>query len=331
MDSPISRKVAEYYCTKRRIPKENTVVIRIGGDKEAVAELTYEQRILAPVKAAVKAAKSPIDFIVTTKGVPIRIGDATGYSVDSCLLAMDRNVTPAPAAAPPKEREEAFRKAIAQNINPYGGRAEPFSSKKFGIYLVCRLDGYDWADIKGLIDNSLAAKPMKGLFYFNTAANRTAPGYVEKQQTLERAHTYMRRKGLDSTLNKGPFDVPKQPLMGYGSWGSNDGTFNLEKYRQIRFVPGAIAETFVSTSGRTFNPTVGGQSLIADLIHQGVTGVKGYVAEPYAFALCEVDVLMDRYTGGFNLAESFYMSSVVVHWKDVVIGDPLCRPYKGGK
>lgn len=63
--------------------------------------------------------------------------------------------------------------------------------------------------------------------------------------------------------------------MGYASWGSNDGTFSLDEYRKLRFKPGALVETYVSTSARTFKPTTGGQSMIADLIAQGVTGVKG--------------------------------------------------------
>ena len=37
--------------------------------------------------------------------------------------------------------------------------------------------------------------------------------------------------------------------------------------------------------------------------------------------------LFDRYVSGFNLAESFYAASLVTYWKDIVIGDPLCRPY----
>jgi hypothetical protein len=56
--------------------------------------------------------------------------------------------------------------------------------------------------------------------------------------------------------------------------------------------------------------------------------VKGYVSEPYIFALAHPQVLWDRYTSGYDLAESFYMASAVLGWKDVVIGDPLCRPYK---
>ncbi len=115
--------------------------------------------------------------------------------------------------------------------------------------------------------------------------------------------------------------------MGYASWGSNDGAFSLDTYKRIKFKPGSLCETFVSTSGRTFLPTTGGQSLIADLIANGVTGVKGYVSEPYTFALAKPEILFDRYTSGRNLAESFYAASMVLKWKDVVIGDPLCSPY----
>jgi uncharacterized protein (TIGR03790 family) len=116
--------------------------------------------------------------------------------------------------------------------------------------------------------------------------------------------------------------------MGYASWGSNDNRFSLSTYQKLRFKAGAIAETFVSTSGRTFERTSGGQSLIADLISQGVTGVKGYVSEPYTFALCRTQILFDRYTKGACLAEAFYAASPLMKWKDIVIGDPLCRPFK---
>ena len=88
------------------------------------------------------------------------------------------------------------------------------------------------------------------------------------------------------------------------------------------------AETAVSTSARTFAaPKASGQSLIADLVAQGVTGCKGYVSEPGISAMAHPDILFDRYTAGFNLAESFYMASWHIHWKDMVIGDPLCAPY----
>jgi uncharacterized protein (TIGR03790 family) len=115
--------------------------------------------------------------------------------------------------------------------------------------------------------------------------------------------------------------------MGYASWGSNDGAYNKNRFKKIIFKPGSLCEIFVSTSGRTFKHTEYGQSLIADLIKNGVTGIKGYVSEPFTFALAKPDILFDRYTSGRNLAESFYAASLVLKWKGIVIGDPLCSPY----
>ena len=115
--------------------------------------------------------------------------------------------------------------------------------------------------------------------------------------------------------------------MGYASWGSNDGRFSIDNYKSIRFAPGALAETAVSTSGRTFLPTTGGQSLIADLIDARVTGAKGYCDEPFLPAIASPTILFDRYTKGWTLAESFYAASRFVAWEDIVIGDPLAMPY----
>ena len=96
----------------------------------------------------------------------------------------------------------------------------------------------------------------------------------------------------------------------------------------LQFVPGAIAETFVSTGGRSFNyPTSYGQSLVADILREGVTGIKGYCWEPYLSAISHPDILFDRYTAGHNLAQSFWSGSNFVSWMGTVVGDPKCCPY----
>ena len=70
------------------------------------------------------------------------------------------------------------------------------------------------------------------------------------------------------------------------------------------------------------------QSQIAQLIHNGVTGIKGYVSEPYVDATANPAYLFCNYVHGSNLAEAFYSASPYVGWKDIVIGDPLCAPYQ---
>ena len=63
-------------------------------------------------------------------------------------------------------------------------------------------------------------------------------------------------------------------------------------------------------------------------IAQGVTGAKGYTNEPLLQAVASPSILWDRYTHGWTLAESFYAASRFVGWEDIVLGDPLCRPYQ---
>ncbi len=315
--SSASTQIGAYYCTKRQIPKNQIVFISTDA-KEEIPEAKYKSSIEAPIRKAIKSSRKRVDFIVLTKGIPIRVTEG-GYSVDALLAAMDYDT---PKIADLKDEN------IHNARSPYFEKDEPFSSKKFGIYLVTRLDGYTVEDAKGLVDRSLAASNETGLFFFDEADNRRSGGYQEIQSKLSVANEMLKARGMNSDLDKsGEFVTPTEPLMGYVSWGSNDGAFEESRYKKIKFRPGAICETFVSTSGRTFLPTEGGQSLIADLIRSGVTGVKGYVSEPFTFALAKPDILFDRYTKGRNLAESFYAASMVLKWKDVVIGDPLCCPY----
>lgn len=312
-----SLEIGAYYRQKRQIPKENVVLLQCPAQEE-VSLANYQKTILEPVRAAIRASKTRIDFLVLTRGVPIRIQES-GDSVDGALMAMDSPVPRIPALTD---------EGLKSGRNPYFQSREPFRSDQHKLHLATRLDGYTVADAKRLVDSSLAARPETGPFLLDEAGNRTSGGYAATQQALGRAEAALKAKGLIAILEKTPeFAGSASPLAGYASWGSNDGAFKLETYRSLRFKPGALAETYVSTSARTFRQTSGGQSLIADLIAQGVTGVKGYVSEPYTFALAEVDILLDRYTAGMTLAESFYAASRFIKWKDVVIGDPICRPY----
>ena len=146
---------------------------------------------------------------------------------------------------------------------------------------------------------------------------------------MERAAEILRSRGIPVELTKtDTFAGNRAGLLGYVSWGSNDRHYDAAAYHSLRFAPGAICDTAVSTSARTFLPTRGGQSLIADLIAQGITGVKGYTDEPLLQAVASPTVLFDRYTQGWTLVESFYAASRFVGWEDIVIGDPLCCPYR---
>jgi len=94
------------------------------------------------------------------------------------------------------------------------------------------------------------------------------------------------------------------------------------------YVPGAIGETYVSTGGRSFMyGSDHGQSLVVDLLREGISGVSGHVYEPYLDACGHPDIMFDRYTSAYSMAESFWNALYYLSWMEVVVGDPKMDPY----
>jgi uncharacterized protein (TIGR03790 family) len=94
------------------------------------------------------------------------------------------------------------------------------------------------------------------------------------------------------------------------------------------WVPGGIGETFVSTGGRSFTyGTSYGQSLVADTVREGISGISGHVYEPFLSACGRPYILFDTYTNGYNMGESFYQALPFLSWMEVVVGDPKMAPF----
>lgn len=341
--SPESLQIGEYYQRKRRIPTEHLLKITVSTD-EQISRAVFEQQIEAPIAAWIgrHRAHDRLLYIVLTRGIPLRIAGTGGRngalsSVDSELTLLYRRMTGQPVAP------------TGALPNPYFlgtrsiGEARQFTHERHDIYLVTRLDGYTVADAIGLIDRGSAAG-REGRFALDQRGSVTRdPG----NQWLERAADVLRGLGLeDRVLLETSADIVKDApgLLGYYSWGSNDPLMTRREIG-LGFEPGALAATFVSTDGRTFkeppaqwtygrwdNPRTffagSPQSLIGDLIRQGITGVAGHVAEPYLDATIRPDILFPAYVSGFSLAESFYLAMPSVSWQTIVVGDPLATPFR---
>jgi uncharacterized protein (TIGR03790 family) len=363
--SPISVTVAQDYAKKRAV--HNLVTVRcidsaLNAGNETISFAGYQSQVEVPVRAFL-STHPKIQFIVLTKGIPIRIADAPGRglgnkrpSLDSYLAALDYDKDPKAISVPISD--SGFTGTAW--ANRYWQAKEPFSHAKFGGYLVTRLDGYTMDDAMALTARAIASEksPPRGGVLLDTCksfgyadralqpvqlfATPPQPGkalppmadinFNHFNADMQKAADLLKARNIPFELDENEeFVGGRSGLMGYISWGSNDHAFKADAYHSLRFAPGSICDTAVSTSGRTFLPTSGGQSLVADLISQGVTGVKGYCDEPLLVAIASPTVLFDRYTSGWTLAESFYAASRFVGWEDIVLGDPLCRPYRGAK
>jgi uncharacterized protein (TIGR03790 family) len=329
-NSPVSREVADYYRPRRSIPAGNVCAIDTVSDEEIGWEV-YQKRVEQPVGECLKkdGLQEKVLYIVLTMGIPLKIsgpgqGVAADYgSVDSELALLYS-----------KLKGKQFPRTGTVPNPFFMKRDAPFQHPQFGIYMVTRLAAYDVADVKAMIDRSLAAR-NRGKFVVDLSSNDDEPG-----------NNWLRTAALLLPADRVIIDESKQVLhdlkdvIGYASWGSND---HSRKRRRLGFqwLPGAIVTEFVSTNARTLKRPPdewtyaawgdhlhyfagSPQGLSADAIHEGATGVSGNVYEPFLAACARPDYLLPAYFQGRNLAESYYLALPFLSWQGVIFGDPLC-------
>lgn len=355
--SPTSVEIAEDYRKRRGVKNLLKVTCQdsaLSASNETMPFTKFVEEIQTPLKAFLKG-NPKIDFVVLTKGIPIRLTDAP-FGMSNKQPSLDSAI----ACMGYEDRKDVIPIVLNDSgftgkcwVNRFWNSTERFSHAKFGGYLVTRLDGYTSEEARMLTLYALESEKAKptgkilidvaeghGIGNLDLVPRAPAPeGKLDNKVINEMAYNdwdadmvvagkRLDVKGIPTQVDRTDTFIGKLgELAGYCSWGSNDPKFDAKGYSMLRFAPGAIAETAVSTSGRTFLPTSGGQSLIADLVSARVTGVKGYCDEPLLQAIASPTILFDRYTSGWTLAESFYAASRFVGWEDIVIGDPLCSPY----
>jgi uncharacterized protein (TIGR03790 family) len=319
-NSAMSRQVGEYFADARDVPAAQVVYLDVPA-REVINKDQYED-LEDQVKTYMLRNNliSSINYIVTTKGFPLKIyNDSNWYRAcvdEELALIYGPN--------------EGSIGNLAWVQSPYFQDREYFSRNNQGIYLVNRLTGYDWDDVKGIIDRANDTYGNRGRFVLDVDPDRDVAGYTIANDWLRAARVILEDRGLPLFYDESRWYVNYQEdVMGYSSWGSNDNNDTDHAKPHNTWINGSIAETFVSTGGRTFTyPPHYGQSMVADIIAENVTGVKGYVYEPYLSAIAHPDILFERYTAGFNLAESYRMASQYLGWMGVVVGDPKCSPYR---
>ena len=341
--NPMSERIAAHYVRARRIPAENVVALRTGGTDE-VTRAQYEEQIEAPIAAWIRrhAMHDQIFYIVLTKGVALRISGSSGRggtaaSVDSELTLLYRKLlgTRLPTVGP---QPNPFHRSVGATTV-----RGPFSHADQDVYLVSRLDGFTEADVIALIDNGSKATSA-GDFVLDSKGQNSAETpelWLKATADALAAAGLEQRVVLESTAGSLP---GRRNVLGYASWGSNDPAIRTRRLG-LGFVPGALATMFVSAGARTFElpPDTwkpgaaqdlrssyrgSPQSLIADLVREGVTGVAGYVGEPFLDGTIRPDILFPAYVSGLNLIEAFYAAMPYLSWQTVIVGDPLCAPFR---
>jgi uncharacterized protein (TIGR03790 family) len=321
-NSSASQTIGSYFKARRNIPDRNIITISCPTTEEINA--TDFNSLRSQVESYLQANDlvNSINFLVTTKGVPLKINRGDTYTTNSPSASVESELMCILGTY------ASYIGGTGRYYSPYYSQNKAFTHADQGMYLVTRLDAYTTQEVLDLIDRSgpgtLVSSSSRYVFDQDPEWN-SAAAYLNDFMTT--ACNSLTARGKTVELNKDSVYVTsREGVLGYVSWGSNDhyaDEYTTHAAPSNNWSSGAIVETYVSTSARSFeNPPSYGQSLIADLIEEGVSGAKGYVYEPYTSAMANSSILFDRYAAGYNLAESYFMSSRYISWMDVVIGDP---------
>jgi uncharacterized protein (TIGR03790 family) len=340
-----SRRIGEYYAQRRGVPQSNVIHLQAPVEEE-IPWRAFVSTIQTPIASALARGnlQDRVLYIVLSKGVPLRVSATTPrgvaiLSVDSELTLLYRIMTGRPGGQ------------NGPQPNPYfvgGGTvadAAPFTHAARDIYLVTRIDAFTVAEALALVDAGRTPVTRGRIVLDERDALQDHLG----EEWLDTAAARLRAMGNGERV---VLDTNVKPLrnvqdvLGYFSWGSNDPGLRVRRVG-LGFVPGAIAATYLNADARTFQEppsswTPGSsstdkntwwagspQSLIGDLLREGVTGAAGNVSQPSLAATVRPQILFPAYMAGFDLAESFYLSVPFLGAQTVIIGDPLCRPFSG--
>ncbi len=356
-ESPTSLAIGRYYAEKRGVPAGNVVELAIpladptlaSPGQETITAEQYHQLLREPLERYLEEyeLKDTIEILVTTKGIPLRIDGKTATMEDWLRITTQAAVD---AELSLLFSDAAGSPGISESINPYFDARVPFREFRERHpdtplrYMVARLTGYANeidpetqlpVDVKRLIDaaNGPAIVPGDATWLVDEDPSR-GPGHaIANRIWLEATAKILIAMDLPVTHDReNEFASDRATIVGYTSWGSNDGNDAGKPYYGTidgklypgTFGPRSIAVDLVSTGGRTFtHPPKYGQSLTADLVRLGAAGATGHVYEPALSGVPRPHILLPTFASGVRAIEAFYRSIPYLGWMNIYVGDPL--------
>lgn len=354
---PESRKVAEYYAEKRRVP-----VAQIFGfdlpEGEAISRKEYREQLEQPLleelvrrklftfrevmrpatpqKPAARihqVVEAKIRYLVLCYGVPARIlAEANWQEPD-----MDRWIPQFKRNEAAVDNELCLLPANRQNLalfgmitNPYYGatNATVFSPTN-GLLMVARLDGPSAVIARGLVDKAMQAETdgLWGRAYID-ARGLTNGVYQLGDDWMRGAAEVTRKLGFETVLDEKPetfpATLPLSQVAFYAGW--YDSKVSGPFLRQpVEFMPGAFAYHLYSFSAHQIRRA--DDFWVGPLLARGATITLGCVDEPYLQFTPNIAMFAARFLySGFSFGEAAYASQQAFSWQTTVIGDPLYRP-----
>ncbi|MGB0726323.1 MAG: TIGR03790 family protein, partial [Candidatus Poseidoniaceae archaeon] len=245
-NSEASRTIGWAFVSARNI-SEDRVFIFNGSDvptSETINRQAFQTHFEDPFRTMLleRNTSSSLNYLVTTKGIPLRVsGGNHKASFDQELSLVGGT----------------YNSSIGQDwwdTHSYGplagGPMEHFSRDEQGFFLVTRLTGYSVETALGLIEKANGSLGERGTHVLDLATNRNGSGYKFWNDDLYVANATLNQShGIDVLFDEtSTFLTNVSNVMGYASWGSNDGSWSEN------FLPNQGFETAdaTTTSGRKF-------------------------------------------------------------------------------
>lgn len=324
-NSDVSKEIGLYFQQQRNIPDKNIIHISSVVDEE-IDSLTFDNiRIQVRNHLLSNNLTNDINYIVTTKGVPLRVkrgkcedGNISTWkscaSVDSELSLVLSQL------------EEYIGKPDGVK-NPYLNSNSLFSRADYDIYLVSRLDGYTVLDIKNLIDRSSYESPVSkeaSKFVLDLSYIDNSPSFDIIDNKFQNLQNYIGSNGWNCIYHPEYSLLTNQTeVIAYSSINFDPGN----KVLNNSWLKGSVAEILFSFSARTFNrqDNPDNELLLADLINEGVCGAIGYPYHAFVHSTFNTNLFFKNYFFSetrFNLAESYYSAIPGLSWQTILVGDP---------
>ena len=344
-DFPGSAELAAYYAEQRHIPKERVIGLRCS-QENSISRGEFESQLRDPLlqlfesrqwwnaepplpgKAVTETAPpdGKVRILVLMRGVPFQIRRATPKpkqseedeaSVDSELTVLGLRKPPTKGGLRNPYFDQQTRFPPAQNSS--------------GILIVGRLDGPDDPTVKRMIDDAIYAEQTSLLGRAVIDLAQKNGTYQEGEDWLKNSAESYRRAGIPVFIDRSS-DVlrdgwPLPDTIFYFGWHT-DHIVGALASPSFRFKRGAIACHLHSFSASVIRSH--DEAWAGPLLSHGAAVTFGNVFEPYLALTLHFDIFNKRLLEGFTVGEAAWNATPALSWMNVVLGDPLYRPFGKG-
>jgi uncharacterized protein (TIGR03790 family) len=338
-----SKAIASYYAGARKIPEENLIGLPLP-EKEEITREEFNSKILEPLKAEYdkrgwwQRQKDNAGNLVPV-GTKIRILTCI-FGVPSRVAARAGDPKMKPGGPPPIQTSEAAVDSelallgveglpIAASLkNPYFKADANVATNGLPMTLVGRIDGPSRAICERMIRDAIETEKT-GLWGMAVIDIAKKYGSMDAGDPwLETIVRSNRETGIPTMVDRFPDTLPTNyPLRdvasyyGWYDWHVNGPFVNPS----FRFKKGAVAVHLHSFSAAQLRDP--SKNWCAPFLSRGAAATLGNVYEPYLEMTHHFDIFQARLMAGYTLVEAAYMAVPVLSWQNVVLGDPLYRPY----